>query len=89
MIMETKVIIAHVPIHLANRIDKLAEHTERTRAWIIKQALETWMALEEERHRMTLEALADVDAGHIIDHDAVVAWANSLSTKKPKSLPKK
>lgn len=42
--------------------------------------------LDETYHLMTLEALADVDAGNVIDHDAVVAWADSLSAEQPKNL---
>ena len=37
-------------------------------------------AQEEERHRMTLEALDDVDAGRVIDHQAIQAWADGLGT---------
>ncbi|MER9939052.1 hypothetical protein [Mesorhizobium sp. M0088] len=33
---------------------------------------------EEEYRRRTLEALADVDAGRVIDHQAVLAWVESL-----------
>jgi hypothetical protein len=40
----------------------------------------------EERSRLTLEALGDVDAGCVIDHQAVQAWANSLDTDTPLSL---
>lgn len=29
---------------------------------------------------MTREALADVDAGRVVDHAAVQAWANGLSS---------
>ena len=35
---------------------------------------------EEERRRLTLEAIADVDAGRVINHQAVLAWAASLDT---------
>jgi predicted transcriptional regulator len=50
----------------------------------MKQALAAWVDQEEEeRHRMTLEALADVDAGRVIDHQAILAWADSLGTDKP------
>ena len=38
---------------------------------------------EAERHRMTLEALDDVDAGRVTEHQAVQAWAASLGTDKP------
>jgi predicted transcriptional regulator len=33
---------------------------------------------EEERYRRTLKALADIDAGRTVDHEAVRAWAESL-----------
>jgi len=34
---------------------------------------------ENERKRLTREALADVDAGQVVDHQEVQAWADSLS----------
>lgn len=51
------------------------------------QALVAWVD-QEERRRLTLEALADVDAGRVIDHQAVQAWAQSLSGDSPLPLPK-
>jgi len=69
--METRVLTAHVPVPLAEKIDELANRLERSRGWIVKQALASWIELEEERHRLTLEAMADVDAGNTIDHDEV------------------
>lgn len=51
------------------------------------QALAAWVDQEEERHRMTLEALEDVDAGRVIDHQAIQAWADSLGTDKPLPSP--
>ncbi len=41
----------------------------------------------EERSRLTYEALADVNTGQVINHQAVQAWADSLSTAKPLPLP--
>jgi predicted transcriptional regulator len=35
---------------------------------------------KEERRRLTLEALADVDAGRVVNHQAVKAWSDSLDT---------
>ncbi len=87
--METKVVTAHVPLPLADKIDDLAQRLERSKAWIVKQALTAWVELEEERRRLTLEALADVDAGNVINHQAIQAWADSLDTDSPLPLPKK
>ncbi|MCA2023914.1 CopG family ribbon-helix-helix protein, partial [Escherichia coli] len=79
----TKVITAHVPLPMADKVDQMAARLERSRGWVIKQALSAWLAQEEERNRLTLEALDDVISGQIIDHQAVQAWADSLSTDNP------
>nr|WP_318293767.1 hypothetical protein [Pseudomonas capsici] len=42
---------------------------------------------EEECDRLTRAALADVDAGRVIDHQAVQAWADSLSANAPLPVP--
>lgn len=85
---ETKVLTAHIPLPLADKVDRMAERLERSRGWIMKQALSAWLSQEEERERLTREALADVDAGRVIDHQAVQAWADSLSTDEPLPLPR-
>jgi predicted transcriptional regulator len=85
---DTKVLTAHVPLLLAEKVDQLAARLERSRGWIVKQALSAWIDQEEERSRLTREALADVDAGHVIDHQAVQAWADSLGSANPLPVPR-
>lgn len=85
---ETKVLTTHVPLPLAEKVDQMAARLDRSRGWIMKQALSDWIDQEEERNRLTREALADVDAGLVIDHQAVQAWANSLSTDEPLPVPR-
>jgi len=87
MATDTKVLTAHVPMALAAKVEAMASRLERSRGWVMKQALAAWVDQEEERHRMTLEALDDVNAGHVIDHQAVRAWADSLGTDKPLPPP--
>jgi predicted transcriptional regulator len=41
----------------------------------------------ERRRRLTLEGLADVDAGRLIDDEAMRAWADSLGTDHELPLP--
>ncbi|PWF55408.1 ribbon-helix-helix protein, CopG family [Massilia glaciei] len=84
---ETKVLTAHIPLPLADRVDQIAARLERSRGWIVKQALSAWVDLEEERNRLTHEALADVDAGRVIDHQSVQAWADSLGGDNPLPPP--
>lgn len=43
--------------------------------------------ISKEEERLAREALADVDAGRVVDHEAVVAWAESLGTDCPVLAP--
>jgi predicted transcriptional regulator len=86
--MTTKVLTTHVPLPLAEKVDAMAARLDRSRGWIVKQALTAWVDLEDERHRMTLQALADVDTGAVIDQAQVQAWADSLSSAEPLPAPR-
>ena len=76
-----------MPLLLAKKIDDLAAKLDRPRAWIVKQALAAWVDEEEERHRLTMEGLADVTAGRVVDHADVEAWAASLTSDQPMPVP--
>ncbi|MBF0099054.1 MAG: ribbon-helix-helix protein, CopG family [Magnetococcales bacterium] len=78
---ETKKLTVHVPIPLAEKIDQLAAGLERSRGWIVKQALTDWIDQEDEQDRLTRKALADVDSGHVIDHQIVQSWGGVPPTK--------
>jgi predicted transcriptional regulator len=85
---ETRVMTTHIPIPLAEQVDGWAARLERSRSWIVKQALTDFIALEEKRYRLTLEALAEVDAGRGVPHAEVEAWLDSLDTAHPLPMPK-
>ncbi len=92
--MGTRVLTAHVPEELAEEVDRHAKRLERSRGWIVKQALADWVELadltytEEEKDRLTLEALKEVRSNGGIPHEEVVAWAKSLGTDQPLPLPR-
>lgn len=86
--IETWVITAHTPVRLAERVDKLAERVGRSRDWVTKQALASWIDQKEERSQLTREALADVDAGRVINHQTVKTWADSLNAENPLPAPR-
>lgn len=82
--MATRVVTAHVPKELAVKLDSLAQRLDRPRGWLVKEALAHYIGLEDERHRQTLEALAEVDSGKTVEHADVEAWAAQLGNPKPK-----
>lgn len=79
--MTTRVLTAHIPVELAEQVDQIAERIDRPRGWIVKQALAAWVSLEEQRHRLTLEGLADVDAGRVMEHAEVERWAKKVTAR--------
>lgn len=80
--MDTRVVTSHLPADLAEKLDGLAERLDRPKGWIVKEAIASYVALEEERRRLTLEALADVKSGRTYDHAAIEAWAAGLGRPK-------
>lgn len=86
--MPTKVLTAHVPLPMIEKVDEIAARLERSRGWIVKQALSAWIEQEEEYRRLTLEALAEVDANQVVDHQSVRAWAESLNSDNLLPVPR-
>ena len=86
--MQTRVVTAHIPIELADKVDALAVKLERPRGWIVKKALAAWIDEQELRDRLTWEALDEARQGLGIDHADVVAWADSLGSPTPLQTPK-
>jgi predicted transcriptional regulator len=79
--LDTKVITTHLPLPLAEKLDAMAAQLDRSRGWIMKQALSAWVQQEEELSRLTREAMADVDAGRVVDHSVVRAWSDRLGSQ--------
>ena len=80
--MDTRVVTAHLPADLAEKLDGLSQRLDRPKGWIVKEAIASYLSLEEKRHRLTIEALADVDAGRTVEHAEVEAWAKNLPNAK-------
>ena len=83
--METRVVTSHLPAELAEQLDGLAERLDRPKGWIVKEAIASYVALEEARRRMTIEALADVKAGRTHEHAEIEAWSAGLVMPKRKA----
>ena len=85
--MDTRVMTAEVSAELADRVDAFAEQMHLTSDSIVEQALAAWIRREDWKHQATLEGLADVDAGRVIDDADVRAWIESLDTDNPLPPP--
>ncbi|OYV46038.1 MAG: CopG family transcriptional regulator [Halothiobacillus sp. 20-53-49] len=77
-----------MPAAAKSSFERRCHMTSATKVLTVQQALAAWVAQEEERNRLTQEALADVDAGRVINHQAVQTWADSLGTDLPLPVPR-
>jgi predicted transcriptional regulator len=87
--MSTRVVTAHLPIELAEKLDGLAESLDRPRGWLVKEAVEAYVGLAEERRRETMAALEEVDAGRVVEHGEVEAWVQGLGGGRKSRPPVK
>jgi predicted transcriptional regulator len=66
-------------------LDALADKLQRSRSWLINQALREFIErqeLEQIRWQETLDAMESVANGHVISGEAVHAWLRSWGTKE-------
>ncbi len=85
--MSSQPVTAHLPTDLVQKLDRYAERMERSRGWIVREAVDAWIEREAMRDRLTREALASADAGRLIDHERVEEWLDSLGSAEPKPVP--
>lgn len=76
---DERVVTAKLPGDLVARLDDVARSIERSKSWIIREALRDWLAEEERRHELTKEAMRDFDEGRVVSHEDVLAM---LALKK-------
>ena len=70
-----RVVTAKLPEDVAARMDEIAERIERSKSWIVREAVVQWLDEEQRRYAITMDAIKDVDEGRMIDHDDLKIWA--------------
>jgi predicted transcriptional regulator len=68
-----RVVTAKLPNDLVSLMDKIASRIDRSKSWIVRQAVSEWLAEEQRRYELTMEALDTVDSGRTIPHEEVLA----------------
>ncbi len=70
------------------RLEKLAERTGRSRSFLAMQAIDDYLDAQEWQVEGIRASLRSADAGRVVDHSRVAAWAASWGSKKEKAVPK-
>lgn len=64
---------------IKDRLEKLAKATSRNKSYIVTHAIEDYLELNEWQIKEIKAAIKEADAGHLIDHDAILKkWESKL-----------
>jgi predicted transcriptional regulator len=83
-----RVITAKLPDDLVSQLDDAADRIDRSKSWIVREAVQQWLAEEQHRDELTLEALRDADEGRPIDHDTIRVQADRLKRERREARTK-
>ena len=71
MSKDGRVVTANLPDDLVSRMDEVAGRIDRSKSWIVREAVAEWLAEEQRRFELTLEALKSVDEGRTFTQEEV------------------
>mgnify|MGYP001822237590 FL=1 len=80
-----------MPDDLLQRLDSTATRLRRSKGWIINDAVREYLEREDLRQRRdeeTREALAELEAGQVVDGDEVLAWIDSWGSEHEREPPR-
>ena len=73
------VVTARIDPQLSERIDRLAQRLDRSRAWLIQQAIERYVGEEAAFLDFVQEGVDAADRGELLRQDEMQAWLDGRS----------
>lgn len=77
----------HTSPELKARLDVLASRTRRSKSFLTNEAVERYLAEEEDFIRDVEAGIADANADQLIDHEDAARYLRSLGTDEPLPMP--
>lgn len=75
---KTAVITGRVPEALSDQLDRLAERMDRSRSWVVSQAIEAFVAAETQLLDSLDEAERQIDRGEFRTQAQMEEWVAEL-----------
>jgi len=75
---------------LQEKLDATAARLQRSKGWLINDALRQYIEREERKLRMleeTSEAMADIQAGRVVSGEEVMKWLETWGTDSETKAP--
>ncbi len=81
-----------MPDELLERLEATAGKLRRSKGWIINDAVREYLAREERKAQRlddTREALADIQAGQVVEAEPIIDWLESWGSEQEKTSPER
>jgi predicted transcriptional regulator len=72
---------------LNNRVAAVAVALDRPKSWVIEQAVQDFVSIQEWQLTAIDEGIRAADAGRVIPHEKVVAWVRSWGEPDERPMP--
>jgi predicted transcriptional regulator len=79
-----------LPPDVEEKLAAVAERARRTKSWLINEAVKEYLVRlgeDEKRWGETLEALASVKAGRVVEGDEMLEWIGSWGAEGEEAAP--
>lgn len=76
---------------IEQKLESVAERARRTKSWLINEAVKDYLdrlGQDERRWQETVEALASVKAGRVVDGEEIMNWLASWGKKAETKPPR-
>jgi predicted transcriptional regulator len=77
----------HTSPEVKARLEILADRTRRSKSFLTNEAVERYLAEEEDFIQDVEAGIADANAGDLIGHDDAARYLRALGTAAPLSMP--
>jgi predicted transcriptional regulator len=74
---------------LNDRLTAIASALDRSKSWVIEQALCAFVAVQQWQLAAIDEGIAAADAGRVVAYDDVVAWVRSWGQPDERPMPER
>lgn len=76
--------------HVRDRLERLAKATDRSKSYLVANAIEDFLSVNEWQIQETLKTIerADQPGAEFVDHSKVAEWLDSWGTSKEKESPR-
>lgn len=90
MAQASKVVTVKLEPSTKDKLQHLSKVKSRSPHWLMKKAIDDYVAKEENTERLREDSLArwkEAEAGKVVDHDKVMQWLDSWGTEDEKDRP--